>query len=426
MSEARWAVPEGREALITELLHLGGAGGWWLVDWVAHERWIDARFRSRAGALAFVRLLPPDAAAPGRPLRTDRFTLALIRGRGPGLLAALGSRVAAREAEFRWRRIEPRAPAEARIEADPRELDVERLAFARGRKPALRELSAADGILWSAWLHARSGAAVTVLPPLDGRRRNDEVLMVARTLADAEAMADAALRECLSDRSASAAGTRELGLRLGYPSCCVEAFIADFERERPPQVRADPLGRSPAKIREAEEVWRRLDRAWVARPDPRINSLLFGERLRLISFDPCRFDCPAALALARALYELGVDEDPAAAAALLRELARPVAVDEYDRRAWVELGVDGEGALRITDVEPLRTITAVPPPAQLVPLLRGRGRQVRPAVRGSTPPPRWILPKRPDLPRWASHTYVAAHQHAVDAITGADGYDPSS
>lgn len=26
---------------------------------------------------------------------------------------------------------------------------------------------------------------------------------------------------------------------------------------------------------------------------------------------------------------------------------------------------------------------------------------------------------------WASHTYVETHEHAVDALTGADGHEPA-
>lgn len=54
-----------------------------------------------------------------------------------------------------------------------------------------------------------------------------------------------------------------------------------------------------------------------------------------------------------------------------------------------------------------------------------RGRQVRPKVLGTTPRPRWIIPKHPSVPKWASHTYVETHEHAVDALTGVDGYEPS-
>lgn len=49
-----------------------------------------------------------------------------------------------------------------------------------------------------------------------------------------------------------------------------------------------------------------------------------------------------------------------------------------------------------------------------------RGCQVRPRNRA-----RYVLPKHPAVPRWHTHTYAEAHCHAVDAMTGAEGCDPS-
>lgn len=46
-----------------------------------------------------------------------------------------------------------------------------------------------------------------------------------------------------------------------------------------------------------------------------------------------------------------------------------------------------------------------------------RGRHVSPASAA-----RFVVPKVPHPPRWASHTFVETHAHAVDALTGADGY----
>ncbi len=47
-----------------------------------------------------------------------------------------------------------------------------------------------------------------------------------------------------------------------------------------------------------------------------------------------------------------------------------------------------------------------------------RGRQVRPSKKSAA---RFVVPKVPHPPRWGSHTFVEAHEHAVDALTGADG-----
>ena len=34
---------------------------------------------------------------------------------------------------------------------------------------------------------------------------------------------------------------------------------------------------------------------------------------------------------------------------------------------------------------------------------------------------RFVVPKITQPPRWGSHTFVEAHGHAIDALTGADG-----
>lgn len=46
-----------------------------------------------------------------------------------------------------------------------------------------------------------------------------------------------------------------------------------------------------------------------------------------------------------------------------------------------------------------------------------RGIQIRPA-----PGARFLVPKVSRIPYWGSHTYVETRAHAVDAITGPDGY----
>ena len=47
-----------------------------------------------------------------------------------------------------------------------------------------------------------------------------------------------------------------------------------------------------------------------------------------------------------------------------------------------------------------------------------RGRHVSPARHTAA---RFVVPKLPHPPLWASHTFVETHAHSVDALTGADG-----
>lgn len=46
------------------------------------------------------------------------------------------------------------------------------------------------------------------------------------------------------------------------------------------------------------------------------------------------------------------------------------------------------------------------------------GRQVRPRTLSAA---RYVVPKLSSPPLWGSHTFGVAHEHAVDALTGADG-----
>lgn len=38
----------------------------------------------------------------------------------------------------------------------------------------------------------------------------------------------------------------------------------------------------------------------------------------------------------------------------------------------------------------------------------------------------WLVPKTPRIPIWCGHVYIETRGHAVDAVTGSDGYSPSS
>ncbi len=38
----------------------------------------------------------------------------------------------------------------------------------------------------------------------------------------------------------------------------------------------------------------------------------------------------------------------------------------------------------------------------------------------------WLVPKHSSIPWWKEHVYVDTRGHAVDAITGSKGYDPST
>jgi len=95
----------------------------------------------------------------------------------------------------------------------------------------------------------------------------------------------------------------------------------------------------------------------------------------LLSFDPCRFDCPAAAALAGPIAAIVADEEPQLWQQMQAVLARPIAMDRFDRRAWVEFddrGDDGGGDGLIRVATPIRTIHGEPADPGLAELLPGQ------------------------------------------------------
>lgn len=118
--------------------------------------------------------------------------------------------------------------------------------------------------------------------------------------------------------------TRELGLRLGYPACCVAAFAA--------QVR---VGHPRSAARQPHPDYLHARKAWAPRPDWRLNCMLLRQHARLVSFAACRFDCPAALAQAEALRALLGQHAPAELPVLEAMLRRPLAIERDGGRAWV-------------------------------------------------------------------------------------------
>ncbi|MBK8696328.1 MAG: hypothetical protein IPN17_29680 [Deltaproteobacteria bacterium] len=73
--------------------------------------------------------------------------------------------------------------------------------------------------------------------------------------------------------------------------------------------------------------------AWVAAPDARVNPLLMRAGAQLVSFYPCRFDCPRAVAMAEGLRAVLAARDPGAARALMATLSRAVVIASDGARA---------------------------------------------------------------------------------------------
>lgn len=211
-------------------------------------------------------------------------------------------------------------------------IDVEWLALAAGLKPAIRiAATALEASAIAGRFQAMGAAVVTARGPVGVHRHEHTLVYVARDPAEAAA-ARAAERPLLAshlparDRAYYAG---ELGLRLGYPRCCVEAFTARVLR-------------GPGKLRAGDRDSHHEDYvaardAAVPRPDWRLNNLLLRQQLRLVTFEPCRYDCGVALALAAEVYRLAAASDAASAHVLADRLQRPLVIAAAGARAWVRL-----------------------------------------------------------------------------------------
>jgi hypothetical protein len=130
--------------------------------------------------------------------------------------------------------------------------------------------------------------------------------VIASRGAEAPAVAEA-------ERDRSAEGTRRAGLLLGYPPCCVDAFVSASG-----SAAAEEAGINEAAIRstaglDGEIPWE-------------MNTL---SHMSPIGFTPCRAGCPGALAFARRLLDALGRADPAGLVVVERVLRRPVLFFRY-------------------------------------------------------------------------------------------------
>ncbi|MCY1060294.1 hypothetical protein [Nannocystis sp. SCPEA4] len=230
-------------------------------------------------------------------------------------------------------------------------IDVEWLALAAGLKPAIRiAASALEASAIAGRFQAMGAAVVTARGPVGVHRHEHTLVYVARDAADAAAVR-AAERPLLGTHlpardKAYYAG--ELGRRLGYPRCCVDAFTARILR-------------GPGKLRAGDrdsvhEDYAAAHDALVARPDWRLNNLLLRQHLRLVTFEPCRYDCALALAMASEVLRLCAASDAASTHVLEDRLQRPLVLAATGARAWVRL--DATTPAKITAAEAPRAAEA--------------------------------------------------------------------
>lgn len=255
------------------------------------------------------------------------------------------------------------------------DVDVETIAVLAGLKPALRRTVDPAGEARATQALSRQGlAVVTAARRATFGAREVVVLYAARTEADAVALreAEAPVLPGVAQAGGGAAHL-EVGRRLGFPRCCVEAFCARLSRG------VDTL---PDGTRHLAEDYVALRAAWAAAPDPKLNPLCMPIRRQLVSHYPCRYDCRPSSRYAEALATELAARAPDATAALLAELARSVALAPDGSRARVEL----DGSARITDAQPM-----TPADASFAASLVGRTVGPDGAVSGDQRPAPWVV-----------------------------------
>jgi hypothetical protein len=211
-------------------------------------------------------------------------------------------------------------------------IDVEYHALRLGLKPAVRLTASPTEAPEMERRYRDLGlSVVTATATLHGRTL--VVLYVAGNPAVAAELRDAEqllLEGFLWDEAArEAAGvrTREVGRRLGYPDCCVEAFAARFER-------------TSMRSQQNDDYLAARD-AWVPAPRWQLNGLLRRWRRFVVSFEACRFDCPRALGWADELLRRIEPIDREARAALERRLRQDLAIASNGERVVVQLSPAG-------------------------------------------------------------------------------------
>ena len=211
-------------------------------------------------------------------------------------------------------------------------VNTEWLALCAGLKPGLRIATDSDAVASIVARYRGAGFHVVLDDGRVGIQARPRVLVyVARTSRDAAALRsiERLIMAPETTPRSKAMFTREFGLRLGYPPCCVDSFASRTERGGG-RIRPDDRDRVDPDFVHALE-------AYVEQPDWRINNLLMRQFASLISFAPCRFDCARAGQQAAAILALVRGHAVAAEASLEAMLRRPLAIHPSGRRVWVQV-----------------------------------------------------------------------------------------
>jgi hypothetical protein len=124
-----------------------------------------------------------------------------------------------------------------------------------------------------------------------------------------------------------------LGALLGFPACCVEEFGTRLRRGVTRRID----GGEAHEDFVAAECAQRASKRFLGR----LNDLSPDRRARIVTFYPCRYDCPAAATYARHVFVAAARSDPAAGAALRDALLGTMAIG-VDGRRGADAGRDGQ------------------------------------------------------------------------------------
>jgi len=199
--------------------------------------------------------------------------------------------------------------------ASSRRLDIEWIAMKAGIKPANR-ISIDAGHADEIEVRARREGFAAVRGPhvveFPGRPpavilyvAHDEAYALALSRAEAPLLPPENAGLSLDEEQRLHA---QLGQLLGFPICCVEEFGIRLRRG----ITSRLDGSSAHEDFVAAEAAARRSQKFLAR----LNDLSPDRRVRIVTFYPCRYDCPLASAYAAAAFAAAVEVDPVAAAEL--------------------------------------------------------------------------------------------------------------
>ena len=279
----------------------------------------------QGASLAYSYLSVDEAVDPGSLIDDYRAALTALSEREPELLPLLTAAYTADEAGAGGATDNAAHDPEAHgpvIDEGP-----EWLAFEAGLKAAIRVVLPQHTNLaeLEQRVHARSWGFFAPEHALAFTGGDQHLAYVARDDAAARALAEAERASLCDDREERARRNAHVGRLLGYPECCAEAFAERMRRG----VTACLDGTLAHEDYAAAEAAAQASGALLGR----LNNLLPDRaHPRLITWYPCRYDCPASAAFAAALLGVMRDRSPDLAASWSRALVTRCAIDRRGRR----------------------------------------------------------------------------------------------